>query len=77
MNNTIKIIAREWLPGDLVRIKSSQWDGRPHESIGIVLSCSSSREQLRIFPQVMVYDSKIGEPRKYYCYDIELITAAL
>jgi len=75
LNKSIKITSREWLPGDLVRIKSSQWDGRPHESIGIVLGCTPSREQLRIFPQVVVYDSKARGTRKYYCYDIELIVA--
>jgi hypothetical protein len=77
LKNTIKIHSRAWCPGDLVKIKSSLWNGRDHESVGIVLKCAiESEKQIKIFSEVPVFDMKLGDIRNYYGYDIELISSS-
>ena len=72
-----KIHTRDWLPGDLVKIKTSLWDGRAHESVGIVLQYPADAEkQIKIFSEISVFDSKLGGARNYYGYDIELISSS-
>jgi hypothetical protein len=77
LENTIKIYSRTWSPGDLVKIKSSLWNGRDHESVGIVLKYpTESEKQIKIFSEVPVFDMKLGDVRNYYGYDIELISSS-
>ena len=76
MEKIYKIVSRAWSPGDLVKIKSSSWDGRTHNSIGIVIREVASDTQVAMFPAVIVYDSILREQRALYLYDIELISAA-
>jgi len=77
LKNTTTIHSRDWLPGDLVKIKSSLWDGRSHESVGIVLQYPADDEkQIKIFSEVSVFDSKLGGVRIYHGYDIELISSS-
>ena len=76
MEKSIKINTRPWERGDLVRIKTSRRDGTDHESIGVVINFFMPEKQLKIFEEILIFDSKLHAARKYYCYDIELITAA-
>jgi len=77
LSNTITIHSRTWLPGDLVKIKTSLWDGRDRESIGVVLKyAAESEKQIKIFSEVSVFDLKLKLARNYYGYDIELISSS-
>lgn len=71
-----KIETRAWLPGDLVKIKSSTWSGRAHSSIGFVIH-ETNDMNLKLFPAVVVYDIHLKESREFYLYDLELISAAM
>lgn len=77
MGSSIKILARSWLPGDLVKIKTCRWDGVMRESIGVVLEHPIVDEkQIKIFSEVSVFDLKLRDVRNYYGYDIELISSS-
>ena len=70
-----KIETRTWAPGDLVKIKPSSWAGRYKESLGVVIHEVEDKES-KLFPSVLVYHMVLAEPRQFYLYDIELISAA-
>ena len=70
-----KIGGREWLPGDLVKIKPSTWDGRAGESLAVVLREVKDNDS-PLFPSVLVYHITAGVPRQFYLYDLELISGA-
>ncbi len=76
MKNSIKIVSRAWAPGDLVKISKTRWDGVSSEALGVVIYEIDNPQQ-KIFPAVYVFDTQAGEPREFYVYDLELISAAV
>ena len=78
MQNTINIIQRPWVRGDLVKIKTSQWSGRDYESFGIVMGVAeneATKNQTKFFSEILIFDSKRSQISRYYSYDLELISA--
>jgi hypothetical protein len=69
-----KIESRGWEPGDLVKIKSSTWSGRPQDGMGVVVKEISSSE-VGLFPYAIVYDMNQKKMKQFYLYDLELISA--
>ena len=60
-----------------MQIKTSLWDGRTRESIGVVLKyAGESEKQIKIFSEVSVFDLKLNLAQNYYGYDIELISSS-
>lgn len=65
---------RAWLAGDLVKIKSSTWGGRPHDRVGVILR-EVHNSNIGLFPYAIVYDMNTKELKQFYLYDLELISA--
>lgn len=81
MNDSIKIHSHNWAPGDLVKIKRSEWSGRNYESVGVVVGidnpadASQWEKQIKIFSEILIFDSRRRRIIKYQSYDLELISA--
>ncbi len=69
-----KIESRFWTPGDLVKVKASEWNGHLKTTMGVVVEEVSNKENL--FPYAVVYDMSLEKFKKYYLYDLELISPA-
>jgi hypothetical protein len=62
-----------WIPGDLVKIKSSTWSGRAQDRVGVVIE-EMSPTVVGMFPSAVVYDMEQKQVSRFYLYDLELIS---
>ena len=70
--NLKKVVPRCAL-GDLVKIKSSTWEGRPKDSIGLIVK-EVGDVAIGLFPHAIVYDIHQQKVTQFYLYDLELIS---
>jgi hypothetical protein len=70
--NLAKIITREWLHGDIVKIDAL--GAARDENLGMIIK-KSSEEQQQIFPCYVVYDFFTKTQRDIFVYNLTLISA--
>ena len=72
----LKMVRTHWKikRGDLVKISNKAGPGRC--SYGVVLSKEPLEKQLSLFPAIMVFSFLHGLERRYYPYNLEIISAA-
>ncbi len=65
-----------WQKGDLVQIDCHGIGGAVDTGIGVVIvAAQESDRQGNLFPAFYVYNIKLGTARKYYSYDLKLISS--
>ena len=67
---------RGWEKGDLVQIDVGGSPlGARNDGLGVVIvHAHESDRQGNLFPAFYVYNLKLGQAKKYYSYDLELIS---
>ena len=79
LGKKIGISERDWGRGDIVKIDCAWFAGaetdESHRGLGIILARALSMgRQEQLFPTFHVYDLTLQTAKKYYSYDLEIIS---